>query len=217
MTKAMENTNSRKETGTMMGTDQKVVYSKTAYISEPKEKYGNQILAVAWSLIMIMGGASGNMVLRGTNSSPALVIAGFAFLAFDVLSIIKTKKNYEKEMEKWHNINKDRGIKEQESARDKRELSGPARVRIICDQGTDLADYGALLNGSWMKRYEKKYYIKETSKVHNILGFKHLDLTVTFDIENIQESEVTFRLFKEGGRIGIAVPQGLLLDEAAHI
>lgn len=214
--KAMENTYSREGTGTMKETEQIEVYSKTGYISEPKDGQGHNIVAVVWSLFLIMGGLSGRMVLRGTNSSPALVIVGLVFLAGDIISIQKRKRDSEKEAEKWYYTNKNRGIKEEEAAKDTRELSKPITIRIICDRGADLPDFGALLNGSWMN-YDKKEknYVKETSRVHNILTFKHLDLSVLFDIESIQENEVTFRLFKKGNRIGISVPEGLLLDEGS--
>ena len=40
--------------------------------------YGSDVAAILFSILMIIGGASGNMVLRGTNSSQALVAAGLA-------------------------------------------------------------------------------------------------------------------------------------------
>jgi len=44
------------------------------------------------SLLMIAGGFSGVLVLRGTNSSTALVIVGFAWLAYDIYLIATHKK-----------------------------------------------------------------------------------------------------------------------------
>ena len=56
---------------------------------EPKSGYGNDIFGMLVSIGLIFGGLSGTMVLRGTNSSPALVAVGFGFLALDIISMIR--------------------------------------------------------------------------------------------------------------------------------
>ena len=56
---------------------------------------GKKILGVFISIFLIWGGLSGAFVLRGTNSSNALVVAGFIFLVLDILSIALHRKQME--------------------------------------------------------------------------------------------------------------------------
>jgi hypothetical protein len=55
-----------------------------------------KIFGLLVSIGLIVGGATGNMVLRGTNSSEALMVAGVIFLIFDIYSIATHKKSAEK-------------------------------------------------------------------------------------------------------------------------
>jgi hypothetical protein len=48
---------------------------------------GQKIIGLLVSIGLIIGGASGGFVLRGTNSSTALIVAGVVFLIFDIYSI----------------------------------------------------------------------------------------------------------------------------------
>ena len=50
---------------------------------------GGKILGLIVSIGLIAGGLSGEMVLRGTESSGALVAVGFCFLIWDIFSIAK--------------------------------------------------------------------------------------------------------------------------------
>jgi hypothetical protein len=54
-----------------------------------------KIFGLLVSIGLIIGGASGAMVLRGTNSSQALVAAGIIFLLWDIYSIATHKKDSE--------------------------------------------------------------------------------------------------------------------------
>jgi hypothetical protein len=56
---------------------------------------GRKILGLLVSIVLIAGGASGQLVLRGTNSSMALVVAGVIFLIFDIYSIATHKESSE--------------------------------------------------------------------------------------------------------------------------
>ena len=47
------------------------------------------IIGLMISIGLIIAGLSGSFVLRGTNSSTALVIAGVIFLIFDIYKIVK--------------------------------------------------------------------------------------------------------------------------------
>lgn len=53
---------------------------------------GGHIFGIIVSLGLIFGGLSGKMVLRGTNSSPALVVFGVGFLIYDIYSLISYQK-----------------------------------------------------------------------------------------------------------------------------
>jgi hypothetical protein len=53
-----------------------------------------KIIQLLLSIGLIIGGLSGEFVLRGTESSELLVVAGFAWLAYDIYSIVDhVKKN----------------------------------------------------------------------------------------------------------------------------
>lgn len=58
-----------------------------------------KVLGLLVSIGLIIGGLSGTMVLRGTDSSGALVAAGFAFLAWDIFSIVRHLGKKKKEEE----------------------------------------------------------------------------------------------------------------------
>jgi len=60
--------------------------------SAPQQSMGWKILGLFVSVALIIGGLSGEMVLRGTKSSTALVVFGFVFFIADVYSIITHKK-----------------------------------------------------------------------------------------------------------------------------
>jgi hypothetical protein len=53
---------------------------------------GWKIFGLLVSVFMIIGGLSGDLVLRGTNSSQALVVAGAVFFLWELYSIITHKK-----------------------------------------------------------------------------------------------------------------------------
>jgi hypothetical protein len=56
-----------------------------------------KIIGLLFSIFLIYGGASGLMVLRGTNSSAALIVAGVVFLILDIYSIATHKKKDDEE------------------------------------------------------------------------------------------------------------------------
>jgi hypothetical protein len=53
---------------------------------------GWKIFGLFVSIGLIIGGFSGELVLRGTDSSEALVVVGFLFLIWDIVSIVTHKK-----------------------------------------------------------------------------------------------------------------------------
>lgn len=58
---------------------------------------GWKIFGLFVSIFLILGGLSGQLVLRGTNSSEALVVVGFLFLIWDIYSIATHKKQPDEE------------------------------------------------------------------------------------------------------------------------
>lgn len=54
---------------------------------------GGLIIGAIFSIILIIGGLSGQLVLRGTNSSQLLVVVGVLYLIYDIYKIIKYQKN----------------------------------------------------------------------------------------------------------------------------
>lgn len=52
-----------------------------------------RIIGLLISIGLLIAGLSGEFVLRGTDSSVALVIAGVVFLVFDIIGIIREKNN----------------------------------------------------------------------------------------------------------------------------
>jgi len=55
-------------------------------------KLGWKIFGLFVSLFLIVGGLSGEFVLRGTESSTALVVVGFLFLIWDIFALATHKK-----------------------------------------------------------------------------------------------------------------------------
>ena len=66
----------------------------------------SRIIGLLISIGLIIGGLSGEFVLRGTNSSTLLVIAGFVFLIIDIVSIVAYQKseNILKNMKEYDDI-----------------------------------------------------------------------------------------------------------------
>ena len=52
-----------------------------------------RIIGLIISIALIIAGLSGCFVLKGTNSSLALVIAGVIFLVFDIIGMVRYNKN----------------------------------------------------------------------------------------------------------------------------
>lgn len=59
---------------------------------------GSRIIGILLSIGLIIAGLSGAFVLRGTNSSTALVIAGIIYLIWDIIGAIKDSKAKEEDV-----------------------------------------------------------------------------------------------------------------------
>ena len=76
--------------------------SATAQTGEVKSDSGGsivgRIIGIVISLVMIIGGLSGELVLRGTDSSTALVVVGALLLVFEiVLLTLRNKSGIDKD------------------------------------------------------------------------------------------------------------------------
>ena len=196
---------------TFLNENRVTVMSKSAYLPEPKAGYGNDVIAILFSIFLIIGGASGNMVLRGTESSPALLVAGFVFLAWDIFSIFRKKTNLQKAEEERYARSSRMYEMENAVKRDERALSAPVNVRITCDKRLAALDFGPRLNGSAMTRDIKaREYTGATGRVRNILNFNNLDLKAAFDADP-DATEIVIDLFRDKTGIGIALPENATL------
>lgn len=57
------------------------------------------IIGIIISIFLIIGGLKGDLVLRGTNSSIALVVAGILFLIYDIVRLFTPTENEEEDIE----------------------------------------------------------------------------------------------------------------------
>ena len=112
------------------------VMAQGGFQPEPKSGYGNDVLGILVSVGLILGGLSGRMVLRGTNSSPALVVAGFALLAWDIISMVRKKSAIQKAGEERY-VRTSRMREQEDAARkDDHALASQASVRIACEKAS---------------------------------------------------------------------------------
>ena len=174
--------------------------------------YSGDIIGILISLFLIIGGASGRMVLRGTQSSPALVVAGFAFLVWDIISIFRKRSAIAKADTAEYERSSRMYDAENAVAKDDRALTGAANVRVISEKRLAPLDFGARLNGSAMTRDARAgEYARPTERVRNILTFNNLDLAVVFDVNDAYASEIVIDLFRDKTGIGVALPDNVTL------
>ena len=186
--------------------DRVTVMSKTGYRPKPKSGSGGNIMSILISLMLIFRGLSGRYVLRGTSSSGALVLAGLAFLAWDIITVIRQKKEQEKaEAEysaRYSRVNR----AEKAVAGDERALPSDINVRITYDKSLAALDIAPRLNGRSMSQDSKnREFTGATQNVKNIISFLSLDLMAVFEIPP-DSGEIVIELFKDKSGFGIAMP-----------
>ena len=187
------------------------VMSKSGYLPRPRSGSGGNVLSILFSVFLILGGLSGRYVLRGTNSSAALVVAGFLFLIWDILSARSQKAAAEKAdaefTERYGRIRRE----EKAVGSDERELSGDVSVRISCDKSLAALDVGPRLNGRDMtKNIKDRVFTGSTRHVKNIVSFTGLDLTAVFEV-SADCGDIALELFRDKTGIGIAIPDEVSL------
>ena len=187
------------------------VMAKGGFQPEIKAGYGGDILGMLFSVFLIIGGLSGRMVLRFTNSSPALVVAGFVFLAWDIFSLFKKKSNIQKAEEERYARSSRMYDLENAVKRDDRALSAPIPVRLACEKHLAALDFEPRLNGSTLTRDVKaREYTGASSRVRNVLCFNNLDLSLVFEVDPYA-SEIVLDLFRDKTGIGVALPDNARL------
>jgi len=169
---------------------------------------GGKILGLFISVGLIIGGLSGEMVLRGTNSSDALVVAGFLFLAWDIYSLATHNKKKRKEQEIAEERAKEANA--QSEAQSSLEASGqtltaPASVTVIREGsmlGAAIA-YKVYLNGAYAGDVKNGGQLTlHTTAPHNIVSFfdkysNPFKEDVAFDITAGESAEI----FVKAGRV----------------
>ena len=189
------------------------VMAKDGYTAVPEVSYKGDVIGMIWSVLLIFGGLSGAWVLRGTDSSEALVYVGLALLAWDIISVVLKKKRAEKAEEQSYAFYSRLRDEETVASRDERALPERVSVRIVCDKQLKATDFGARINGDLMT-YDVKTgeYTGLTGRVHNIVNFSYLDLTAVFDVEP-DAHEIVFNLCRDNSGIGLELPENVCLIE----
>ncbi len=210
----MENTNVI--TTETAATENTKVMAKSGFMTEPKISYGGDVLGILVSIGLIIGGASGKYVLRGTDSSSALTIVGIVLLIWDVISIFRKKSAYE-EAVRESSYNREQMHKaESEVMQDARKLAVEAvEIRLAFESNVPAISYVPRINRIVMKNISSQHpvYTASTTRVCNILSFDNLNLMVKFDITDSNTTEIELRIFIDKGNIGVELPKEVSLCE----
>lgn len=180
------------------------VKSKAGYVGVPKTGFGGEVLAILISIFLIIGALSGRLVLRGTNSSTALLVVAFGLLAWDVYNVIKKTSKISEQKTRLLNQN---ATVERVMATS-REMPTSLNVRISYDKRFALVDFTPRLNGVKMTRNPKSFeYTGVTGRSRNIIDFEHLELTVVWDVAAL--SEVSMQLQQDGKQFELVLPSNV--------
>lgn len=180
------------------------VKAKSGYKMIPKAGYGSDAFGVLISVGLIFGGLSGQFVLRGTQSSTALVVAGFVFLIIDIIGILnKSKKlnEHRARVRKMHEA-------EDEVLRNSKQLETEIPVKICYDKSQNILAFNPAVNGVTLKKNPKTYTFEgTTNRRRSILNFEALDLVVVFDVKD--SSEIVFTLENNKNDFTLVVPSNV--------
>ncbi|MCR5465655.1 MAG: hypothetical protein K6F11_02260 [Lachnospiraceae bacterium] len=177
------------------------VKAKSKYIMIPKKSYAGDIWGVLISVLLIFGGLSGQFVLRGTQSSTALVVAGFVFLIIDIIGILNKSKKLNEHGARVRKMH----MAEDEVLRNSKQLETDIPVKICYDKSQSILAFNPAVNGVSMKKNTKGYCFEgTTNRRRSILNFEALDLVVVFDIKD--NSEIVFTLENNKNEFTLVVP-----------
>ena len=178
------------------------VLAKSGIILVPKSSVFVDALSVLFSVLIIIGGLSGKLVLRGTQSSGALAVAGFVFLIIDIIGIRSRQQKmgiYKNWIAKLHQD-------EDAVLKNSRQLSESVPVKIVYEKANAFLQFKPALNGVSMKNNRNiSAYEGTVSRKKSILNFEGMELTVVFEVKGSEE--IVFSLVREqNNRFGIVVP-----------
>jgi hypothetical protein len=170
------------------------------------------ILQLLISIGLIIGGLSGEMVLRGTNSSLALVAVGFLWLAYDIYRIViytKKKKNSVEYPQLIADIQKSEI------------LAKPCNITLSRDSNFvgALNSYEYFLNGTSIGRLKNGSSLSVTTTYKkNIISCPEFSKNFIFEIQGNDPVQLHFKMLadKNGQNIEIvsgAVRTDLIVDE----
>lgn len=112
---------------------------------------GGHIFGIIISLGLIFGGLSGQFVLRGTNSSTALVIAGVGFLIYDIYRLFSYQKTKAEEGEILENLKKNFP------------LESPCNIILTRDFSPPIVGFPIFLNGIQVGKLKNKSTLSITT------------------------------------------------------
>ena len=114
----------------------------------------SRIFGILISLALIIGGLSGKLVLRGTNSSTALVIVGILFLIYEIYAAVKESK-----------LTEDEDTSHYDQSPRSNPLRSPAPPKVERTEAEWHAYFGDILR----KRFPQ-YIVKENVPVTELTG-----------------------------------------------
>ena len=202
--------------GDMTSADEGGILAEASYVTEPKPGWIRDIFGVFVSLVLIFGGASGTLVLRGTNSSTALVVVGIGFLIWDIVSVVMKSSALKKSEALWQST------RERMTALEGRYLSVgqpiseiPLKnVRVACGGVPGALIFDPRLNGGAMAyNKESKEYVSSTTRSLNVLTFEHLDTGAAFEITDEIRSDFIFSVSIKDGKYAVSLPEGVRVIE----
>ena len=180
------------------------VKAKSGFIAVLKASYGSDIFGVLLSIGLILGGLSGQFVLRGTQSSTALVVAGFVFLIIDFVGIKSKSNKLSKQKARLKKLHQ----QEDEVLKDSKQLENSVPVKVCYDKSQNILNFMPAVNGVSLKKNAKAYcYEGFTSRRRSILNFESLDLVVVFDVND--NSEIVFTLENTKTDYSLVVPSNV--------
>ena len=180
------------------------VKAKSGFIMIPKAGYASDFFGILISIALIIGGLSGKLVLRGTQSSTALVIAGCVFLAIDFIGLKNKSSKITKQKERLSKMHQE----EDAVLKNSKQLDDFVPVKIYYDKSQNLLNFLPAVNGVSMNRNTKSYcYEGTTTRRRSILNFESLDLLVVFDVND--NSEIVFTLENNKTEYSLVVPSNV--------
>ncbi|MBO4280412.1 MAG: hypothetical protein J5872_01000 [Lachnospiraceae bacterium] len=180
------------------------VQAKSKYSMVPKGTTAGNVWGVLISVFLIFGGLSGQFVLRGTQSSTALVVVGFICLFIDIITILSGQKKQNAHRAFVRNLHK----QEDEVLKNSKQLEESVPVKVVYEKSQGLLLMNPAVNGVTLKKNAKQLCYEGTvTRRRSILNFEAFDLTVVFDV--VDNSEIVFTIENNKGDFSVTVPSNV--------